>query len=337
MTMSTLQKTLWTCVWVVSAVACENTLVAPTNATRSAGVIFSQASDFVRTHSAFLGIKNLNWDAISARFGARVYEGMPDGELFDVIGAMLLELQDGHALLYVRDKDVTVWDYARGYPTNFDKQLLESHYWQNSQKIGPFTVATLDGVGYVYYPSFAEKVEERHMDAVVDALATTRGLIIDIRSNGGGDGANSTVILGRLTDREVYLGKQLVKSGPAPNDFVESRYVLRPSASAKKYLNKKVVVLTNRGNASAAAFFVAFAKVLNNVMSVGDTTGGAGGVGTSLQLGNGWQIVVSSTLGIDANGNVIENGIEPTLKVDQTAVDLLNRRDSILEAAVAQF
>ncbi len=322
---------------MLAGVSCRSDLVAPTHTSSSAIVIFDQASEFVRTHSAFLGIKNLNWDVISARFRANVFDGMPDESLYGVISAMLLELQDGHALLYYRGRDVTVWDYAKGYPVNFDKQLLETYYWQNSKKIGPFTVATFNNVGYVYYPSFADKVSESHMDDLVDAVANTKGLIIDIRSNGGGDGANSSAILGRLTNREVYLGKQLVKSGPAPGDFTESPFVLRPSGSGKKYLNRNIVVLTNRGNASAAAFFAGYAKVLGNVMSVGDRTGGAGGVGTSLQLGNGWQIVVSSTVGIDANGNVIENGIEPNIRVDQRASDSANHKDSILEAALSQF
>lgn len=322
---------------MLATLSCRDKLVAPTNTSSSAIVIFDQASSFVRTHSAFLGIKNLNWDAISSRFRVNVFEGMPDESLYGLINSMLWELQDGHALLYYRNRDVTTWDYASGYPENFDRQLLESYYWKSSKRVGPFTVAVIDGVGYAYYASFADEIAENHMDELVDMVASTKGLIIDIRSNGGGDGANTTTILGRLTDREVYLGKQLVKSGPAPSDFTESRYVLRPSGSQKKYLNKKIVVLTNRGNASAAAFFAGYAKVLGNVMSVGDRTGGAGGVATSLQLGNGWQIVVSATVGIDANGNVIENGIEPDIKVDQTAVDSMNHRDSILEAALAQF
>ena len=56
-----------------------------------------------------------------------------------------------------------------------------------------------------------------------------------------------------------------------------------------------------------------------------------------MQLGNGWQIVVSSTIGIDANNNVIENGIDPDIKVDQSVADSINHIDSILETALLQF
>ncbi|MEI2673616.1 MAG: hypothetical protein V9F05_06175 [Chitinophagaceae bacterium] len=47
--------------------------------------------------------------------------------------------------------------------------------------------------------------------------------------------------------------------------------------------------------------------------------------------------MVSSTIGIDANNNVIENGIDPDIKVDQSAADSINHIDSILETALLQF
>lgn len=308
-----------------------------TNADDSPIIVFNQASDFIKTHSAFLGIKNLNWDSIHNNYSNKVFEGMSDDSLYNVINSMLLELQDGHALLYYENKAVTVWDYTEGYPINFDKQLLDDYYLQESEKIGPFTVAIIDEVGYVYYPSFADNIAESDMDDLIDFISDAKGLIIDIRSNGGGDGTNSNTILSRFTDEEVYLGKQLVKSGPDEDDYIESKYMLEPAASQKKYLNRKIIILTNRGDASTSAFFTGFAKVLPNITSVGDKTGGAGGVGTSLQLGNGWQMVISSTIGIDANNNVIENGIDPDIKVDQTVADSINHIDSILETALLQF
>jgi hypothetical protein len=334
--MNIIQKITIIFLLLVTISSCTKEIIK-TNASDSPKIVFNQASDFIRTHSAFLGVKNLNWDSISTQFGKRVFENMSDDSLYNVINLMLLELKDGHALLYYKNKEVTGWDYTKGYPINFDKQLLEHYYWQNSRKFGPLTVTIINNIGYVYYPSFGDKIEENNMDDLIDFIANTKGLIIDIRNNGGGDGTNSSTILSRFTDKEIYLGKQLVKSGPSPNDYIESKYSLKPSTSPKKYLNQKIVILTNRGNASAAAFFTGFAKVLTNVISIGDRTGGAGGVGTSLQLGNGWQIVVSSTLGIDANNNVIENGIEPNIKINQTVIDSLNHKDLILETALLQF
>ena len=334
--MQIIQKWVIIALLMASITSCTKESIT-TNATDSPIMVFNQASDFIKTHSAFLGIKNLNWDSIHIIYSNKVFEGMTDDSLYNVINSMLLELQDGHALLYYENKAVTVWDYTAGYPINFDKQLLDSYYLQESQKIGPFTVAIIDEIGYVYYPSFAENIAESDMDDLIDFIADAKGLIIDIRSNGGGDGTNSNTILSRFTDKEVYLGKQLVKSGPNEDDYIESKYTLEPAESQKKYLNEQIIILTNRGDASTSAFFTGFAKVLPNITSVGDKTGGAGGVGTSMQLVNGWQIVVSSTIGIDANNNVIENGIDPDIKVDQSAADSINHIDSILETALLQF
>ncbi len=316
--------------------SCKKNLVK-TNESNSAVVVYNQASNFIKTHSAFLNIKHLNWDSISGYYKNKVFEGMTNDSLYQVINSLLLELEDSHALLYRKNKKVSVWDYTKGYPTNFNKKLLEDYYWQNSQKIGPFIVTTFKNVGYVYYSSFGDEIEENDMDKLIDFTANNKGLIIDIRNNGGGDGKNSSTLLSRFIDKETFFGKQLVKNGPGLNDFIESKFILKTSENPKKYLNKKIIILTNHGNASSAAFFVGYSKVLSNVSSVGDRTGGAGGVGTSMQLGNGWQIVVSATLGIDANENIIENGIEPNLKINQTIADSLNHKDTILEAALLLF
>lgn len=318
---------------VLLTFACNKELIK-SNESDSPVVIFDQASNFIKTHSSFLGIKNLDWDAIDAEYRAQVFEGMSDDSLYNVINAMLLELEDGHAYLYYKDKEVTTWDYTAGYPINFDKKLLEDYYWTSAQKIGPFTATILNEVGYFYYGSHTEQIKEEDMDQLIDFIQDTKGLIIDIRSNGGGDGTNTSTMLSRFIAEDIYLGKQLVKSGPGEDDYIESKYTLKASDSDKKYLNKEIVVLSNRGCASSGAFFVAYAKVLDKVISIGDKTGGAGGVGTSMQIGNGWQIVVSTTIGIDAKGNIIENGIEPTIKIDQTTADSLNHKDAILEAAL---
>lgn len=321
---------------VLLIVSCKKGLIK-TGKSNDPLVIYNQASNFIKTHSAFIKVKQINWDSMSKIYQAKIYSGMSDDSLYNVINSLLLTLEDGHALLYYRNKTVTVWDYTKGYPINFDKPLLLEYYWQNAQKIGPFTATVFNNVGYLYYPSFTDKIEDNHMDNLIDFIANTKGLIIDIRNNGGGDGSNTSTMLSRFIEKETFLGKQLVKSGPGYHDFMESKFTLQPSASNKKYLNKKIVVLTNRGNASSAAFFAGFAKILSNVISVGDRTGGAGGVGTSMQLGNGWQIVISATIGVDANQNIIENGIEPNVKVNQTSADSLQHKDAILEAALKLF
>jgi hypothetical protein len=327
----------WIILSILSCTSCTKALI-DANESSSASVIFQQASDFVATRSAFLGIKKLNWDSISISNQAKIYEGMSDDSLYNVINTMLLTLKDGHTILYQKGREnIKTFDYTAGYPINFDKPLLMQYYWSNAKAIGPFTATIIQDIGYLYYPSFGDHITEAVMDEVFDFVQSTKGLIIDIRSNGGGDGTNSNTILSRFVTKSMLLGTNYIKKGPKPDDFFTTTYTLEPSNSPKKYLNKKIIVLSNRGEASASAYFVGYAKGLPNVISIGDTTGGAGGVGSSMQLGNGWQIVVSSTLGFDAVGNAIENGIPPTIKVDQIALDSLKHKDAILERALIEI
>ena len=164
-----------------------------------------------------------------------------------------------------------------------------------------------------------------------------KGLIIDLRNNGGGDPTNAMTILNRLTTTPILVGSTYEKVGKAHNDFSKSSEIwLNPKENSKKYLGK-VIVLTNRNCYSSTSHFVAWAKALPNVTSIGDNTGGGGGLPTSIQLSNGWILRYSSTIGLDAKGFNFENGTPPDIKIDMDKIDFENGIDSILERALVAF
>ena len=55
-----------------------------------------------------------------------------------------------------------------------------------------------DNVGYIYYGSFSNDVSESGLDQILNRMAICKGLIIDVRNNGGGSLSNVEKIASRF-------------------------------------------------------------------------------------------------------------------------------------------
>ena len=134
-----------------------------------------------------------------------------------------------------------------------------------------------DNIGYVRYESFSDAIGEGNIDEVINRLMLCRGLIIDIRGNGGGTLTNAERLAARFTNEPVLVGYIQHKTGPGHNDFssMEEQWI---EPSARLRWQKPVCVLTNRSVYSAANEFVKYMSRFPQVTIVGDRTGGGAGL-----------------------------------------------------------
>ena len=159
-----------------------------------------------------------------------------------------------------------------------------------------------------------------------------QGMILDIRSNGGGDLTNAEKLAARFCNEKTLVGYIQHKTGKGHNDFSapEPQYI-EPSSNLR--WQKKVVLLTNRGVYSAANEFTTYMKRMPQVTVVGDQTGGGSGLPFTASLPNGWTVRFSACPSYDANHNQTEFGIEPDYHVALTNDDFLRGKDTIIEFA----
>jgi C-terminal processing protease CtpA/Prc len=76
---------------------------------------------------------------------------------------------------------------------------------------------------------------------------------------------------------------------------------------------------------------------LDNVILVGDTTGGGLGMPNGGQLPNGWTYRFSVTQTLDLNGNNWENGVPPDVLAILSPADVANGKDSVIEKAIEEL
>ena len=297
----------------------------------------------------YFDYKNIDWDSIHTAYKTRVHNGMSSDELFKVCADMLAELKDGHVNLSYGYDNSKYWKWHEDYPENYSARIVHEYYLNNDYHIkGGFEYKVLpQNIGYMYYDSFSSEFSEGLLDYILTQFKDCKGVIIDIRSNGGGSISNVNKIACRFSKEDkVLCGYTLHKTGPGHSEFADTipNYIEHESSSISDINNennivkflKDVVVLSNRGVYSAANDFIRTMKVLDNVTIMGDRSGGGGGVPCNFDLPNGWDVRVSTSRMLEVNGVHTEFGIDPTegFKIDMAPDAHITGKDAILDKAI---
>lgn len=275
----------------------------------------------------------LDWNEVYNRYSQDIVPSMTDKDLFNVFDRMLAELRDGHVNLYTGFDVARYWDWYEDFPKNFSDSIQRIYLGKDYHIAAGLKYKVLDdNIGYVYYESFNDGVGDGNLSDMLQELAICKGLIIDVRNNGGGQLTNANRIASHFTNEKVLTGYICHKTGPGHSDFSEPYPVyLEPSNSIR--WQKPVCVLTNRSAYSATNDFVNIMKQLQQVTIVGDKTGGGSGLPFSSELPNGWSIRFSASPMFDPQMNQLEFGIEPDEKIDMRSEDMQRGKDTIIERA----
>ena len=298
---------------------------------------FEALWEIIDEHYCFFDYKQheygLDWNEVYNKYKVRVNDKLNDTQLFEVLRDMLAELRDGHVNLYTSYDMGRYWAWHEAYPQNFS-DTLERHYLGTDYKIsGGMSYRILDdNIGFIRYDSFQVPVGESGLDDALSYMALCRGLIIDIRNNGGGNLTTAEILAGRFVQEKTLVSYLQHKTGKGHSDFssLEARY-LEPSSKIRWH--KPVCVLTNRSVFSAANDFAVMMHALPNVKLVGDRTGGGSGLPMSNSLPNGWSIRFSACPMYDRNKQHTEFGIDPDVPVALTDEATAQGIDLIIEKA----
>ena len=297
-------------------------------------------SDFDVSYS-FFDLKGIDWNDSRTRFRSQLSSTSTDNELFDVLSRMLLELEDAHVRLDTPIGASVYTGWFDQFPANFDESVVTATYLGSNAMMSP-QVNMLFGeidtdVGYLRVHSLGGSGHGADVDFVLNQLGGIRALIVDLRSNGGGNDQNGEAVAARFADMTRLYRRVRFRDGPNHGDFGPFLDSFISPAGAQSFQGP-VAVLTNRGTISSAESMVLAFAVLPNVVSVGDFTGGGSGNPAQRTLANGWQYTVSRWIEFRPDGTTFEGvGIEPDIRVDISSTDAAALRDTIMDTAITNL
>ncbi len=288
---------------------------------------------------SFFDVKGVDWDSVYAVYSPKVSENISDDSLFSVLGAMLNTLNDGHTNL-VSPFDISHNElvYRKMYENNnINTDVVVLNYLTiNYHTTGAFAHNALrDGkIAYLRYSSFSNSIADDDLVYLVNKYKNTKGMIIDLRQNGGGSVDNVWNLMKLFPSGTRELYKTQIKNGPKHDDFSDITIVKQPEHDEKTIYGHPIVVLTDRGSYSATSFFSLCIKSnFPEATIVGDTTGGGLGLPNGGELPNGWTYRFSITRTLDNDDNNYENGMPPDVTVILDPVQTAQGIDNVIETA----
>ena len=216
------------------------------------------------------------------------------------------------------------------------KSARFQRYWQQrelgvrvSRERGDYAVVSLD--------AFTKTIATDFARAIRGKLNGSKGVIIDLRTNGGGDAEAMSDIASSFLGIGVDLGQFTDRVGTSFTIYTQPRSLLTLFGLEQTRL--PLVVLTSERTASAAEIFVEALRVSRRATIIGTQTCGCVlAVRTRHLLPDGGLLDVSELDYETPSGAHLEgHGIQPDETIQLARSDLYANRDRALESALAKL
>lgn len=182
-------------------------------------------------------------------------------------------------------------------------------------------------IAYVKLSHFTEtSFSEFSQTANEILLSGAKGLVLDLRNNPGG-----------YLDSAVDIAGWFVKSGEliVSEDFGNGKKIEYKSSGKAALGNLPIVILINRGSASASEILAGALRDQKNIKLIGEKSFGKGSVQEMENLKSGASIKITVAKWLTPKGvSINDNGLEPDVKVEFTKDDIEKDHDPQLNKAI---
>ncbi len=189
----------------------------------------------------------------------------------------------------------------------------------------PFETSKIpDDIQYIRLSSFISKNAAAEVETILNNSADKKGFIIDLRSNPGG-----------LLTNAIYISDMLLRNGVIVSTVDRDHYKNTTKARFEQVTSKPIVVLINKGSASASEILSGALKDNHRATIVGEQSFGKGLVQEINKLPDeaGMNITIQRYLTPSGN-DIHKKGITPDIVVELTKENVEAKDDVQLKKAI---
>lgn len=190
-------------------------------------------------------------------------------------------------------------------------------------------------VAYIRLSQFGDKTNDEWLSQInsinqdIKKEKNFKGIILDLRNNPGG----------YLNDA-VFIASEFINNGVVvmQEDGTGDKKELTVSRQGSLTGNQPLIVLINRGSASASEIVAGALRDHNRAKLLGERSFGKGTVQEAVELGQGASVHVSVAKWLTPNGTWVDKkGLEPDIKVDLDTKSGAKEIDNQLQRAISEL
>lgn len=189
----------------------------------------------------------------------------------------------------------------------------------------PFDTTVIpNDIQYIRLSSFISKNAAAEIEAILNSSSGMKGIILDLRSNPGG-----------LLTNAIYISDMLIRGGVIVSTVDRDSYKSTTRARMQQVTDKPIVVLINKGSASASEILSGALKDNHRATIVGEQSFGKGLVQEINKLPDeaGMNITIQRYL-TPSGSDIHKKGITPDVVVELTQENADAKDDVQLKKAI---
>jgi len=290
---------------------------------------------FDQNYAMFVLRPELDWSRLREQYRPKAVSAKSTYEFAEVCADMLKNLRDLHVWFTVAGSGIPVFNRPRS--ANANPQAYRK-ILGGLNRTGPVVWAiTTNDIGFIAIPAWSDANLPADCGEVLEKMRNTRGLIVDVRLNGGGSEPLAKEFAGRFLEKEFVYAYDQIRNGPSHTNLTAQIERELGPLGPWRY-DRPVVLLIGQKCMSSCESFVGMMTGDPQVTTMGDHTAGSSGNPDIVHLPLDLTVSVPQWIDYLPDGTVLdEHGFQPQIPFHPAPGAFEGERDDLLTAALARL
>ncbi len=295
--------------------------------------------EFDERYPMFILRPEVDWAKVRNEFRPVALNSKSAYEFALVCADMLQPLRDLHISLKVGQASLPVFDRPHQGNANpaAHRRLLKPVFAQLDQRSAVQWAITRDKIGYLAIYRWDRPDILGSCEEALEQMRATRGLIVDVRLNGGGNESIARGLAGRFLAKEFIYAYSRFRNGSQHTNLTAKIARVAIPRGPWRY-DRPVVLLIGQKCMSSNESFISMMTGASNVTTMGERTCGSSGNPKPVSLPLDITVTLPQWIDYLPNGLPLdERGIEPQIQFRPTPGAFEGDRDDLLKAALERL